>query len=305
MDPHHPKPNREMLAGLLAPLLGIPAVSATQDGDAWRTLAARAERERLMPLLYAAVQQTGRCDIPPDVLATLAEAHCRSAAAMLYQQQELAALLCHCAAAQTPCIVLKGSAPAATLYLDPALRPCGDIDLLFRPKDIPVVLQLLQRRGFATPTAADLQAAAGRHYRRISSDAAWRLAGHCRASLAADQQSLLCAAAVRGLLLATDGARRHRRCASAGTYAHRATASSGNASLSAPRRRPPVVAVRPASPMAQEQQPWDLGDFGRQAQRLGRVALRAAGNRGCSCVVESAGGSTRRDGAGVCAPRPD
>lgn len=146
------------LAGLLAPMLDrVPPEQPHLDAAAWHALATRAVRERLGPLLYVALQRAGRTEVPAAVQTLLAQAHCRAAAAALYQQQELAAILRACAAAQIPCIVLKGSALAVTLYPDPALRPCGDIDLLFHAADIGRVLDLLRCRGFAMPDAESLQ----------------------------------------------------------------------------------------------------------------------------------------------------
>ena len=143
----------QMLAALLAPMLGIARPElAPLDAATWHALATLALRQRLGPLLYTALQRAPRADAPAAVHGQLAQAHCRSAAAALYQQQELAALLRHCAAVRIPCIVLKGSALAATLYPDPALRPCGDLDLLFRPADIPAVVQHLVAAGYVSHT---------------------------------------------------------------------------------------------------------------------------------------------------------
>lgn len=138
------------LANLLAPLLEIAdhTEAGPLDTPTWRVLATRAVRERLGALLHAALQQTSRTDVPGDVQAMLAHVHCRAAAAALYQQQELAAILRWCAAADIPCIVLKGSALAVTLYADPALRPCGDLDLLFAPGAIPQVGEMLGANGY-------------------------------------------------------------------------------------------------------------------------------------------------------------
>jgi hypothetical protein len=137
------------LAGLLAPMLDrVPPEQPHLDAAAWHALATRAVRERLGPLLYVALQRAGRTEVPAAVQTLLAQAHCRAAAAALYQQQELAAILRACAAAQIPCIVLKGSALAVTLYPDPALRPCGDIDLLFHAAHMPQVVELLRARGY-------------------------------------------------------------------------------------------------------------------------------------------------------------
>lgn len=137
------------LAGLLAPMLDrVPAEQVRLDAAAWHALATRAVRERLGPLLHAALQRAGRADVPTAVQTLLAQEYCRAAAAALYQQQELAAILRACADAQIPCIVLKGSALAVTLYPDPALRPCGDIDLLFPPDTIPQVMAILDELGY-------------------------------------------------------------------------------------------------------------------------------------------------------------
>lgn len=141
-----------MWAALLAPLLGTDArASGPLDAATWQALAGQAERERMGPLLYAAVQGARRDDVPPEVLARLAALYQRAAAATLYQQQELAAILRACAAAQVPCIVLKGCALGVTLYPDPALRPCGDLDLLLHPEHIAWLVDYLDAGGYVCP----------------------------------------------------------------------------------------------------------------------------------------------------------
>jgi hypothetical protein len=137
------------LAQLLAPLLGrAQSAPPPLDAATWHDLAGQAVRERLGPLLHAALQRSARTYAPAAVRAALAQEHCRAAAAALYQQQELAAILRACAEAQIPSVVLKGAALALTLYPDPALRPCGDLDLLLPSAAVPHVLRMLEADGY-------------------------------------------------------------------------------------------------------------------------------------------------------------
>ena len=53
------------------------------------------------------------------------------------------------AGAGVPVIVLKGPPLACSLYTDPALRPSSDLDLLIRPADLAVALEVLARDGYA------------------------------------------------------------------------------------------------------------------------------------------------------------
>jgi hypothetical protein len=62
--------------------------------------------------------------------------------------QELVRLLARLGAAGVPVIPLKGIALAESLYGDPTLRTCADLDILVHPKDFTESLRLLQSSGY-------------------------------------------------------------------------------------------------------------------------------------------------------------
>jgi hypothetical protein len=92
-------------------------------------MVARAEQERVAPLLYAALRGG---DAPPAVLARLRAAWIAAQRQSLLAGDQLRDVVRALGDAGIPTIVLKGPALAAAYYDDPALRPFTDLDLLVR-----------------------------------------------------------------------------------------------------------------------------------------------------------------------------
>lgn len=129
-------------------LAGNPARAvAALNEDAWEEVAVTAIALGVAPLLHWHLEQAG-VEPPPLTMAKLAvtrQAHARRNQAIARQ---LAEVLAACARQQVPVLVLKGAVLAPAVYPDAALRPMNDIDLLFRPADLPRVHTMLEQLGY-------------------------------------------------------------------------------------------------------------------------------------------------------------
>ncbi|MBN1439760.1 MAG: nucleotidyltransferase family protein [Anaerolineales bacterium] len=125
---------------------GLPPPPASPD---WGKVIARAERQRLTPLLFESAKKTGMLrEIPPQAVSDFRRNFLRSANQSEEIFRELAALLDSFAAARIPVIVLKGGALAVALYDTVTQRPMCDLDLLI-PKDaVPECARILAGRGY-------------------------------------------------------------------------------------------------------------------------------------------------------------
>ena len=99
----------------------------------------------LAPLLHYRLERSGR--LLPDARAQAKLSFIRQAEAARQsaRQAQLAEVLARLPA---PPIVLKGAYLAECVYPAPGLRPMNDIDLLFRPDDLPAVGALLAGLGY-------------------------------------------------------------------------------------------------------------------------------------------------------------
>jgi hypothetical protein len=116
-------------------------------GDDWDHLTVTAIALGLAPLLYWRLTQL-EVTVPPLALAKLGvtrQAHAKRNEAI---GQQLAELLASFAQRQIEVLVLKGALLAPLAYPEPALRPMNDIDLLFRPTDLPKVGAVFESLGY-------------------------------------------------------------------------------------------------------------------------------------------------------------
>jgi len=113
----------------------------------WDDLAVRAIVFGLAPQVYQRVMMLGLAPTP-RALAKLAVTYQASAhrSAEIYRQ--LSDVLDALHQAQLQPIALKGVHLAALIYPDPALRPMNDIDLLFRPDELPRAEAILETLGY-------------------------------------------------------------------------------------------------------------------------------------------------------------
>jgi hypothetical protein len=117
------------------------------DADAWETLRALAEAERVAPLLHDALGGLGLA--PATVVDSLRQSRRATWLRNLLLLRELARALQRLAAAGVPAIVLKGVALVEAVYGDASLRPMGDVDLLVRRGDLAEASNALRQIGYA------------------------------------------------------------------------------------------------------------------------------------------------------------
>lgn len=101
----------------------------------------------LAPLLHYRLEQAGRGLPAARAQAKLSFIRQAEVARQTGRQAQLAEVL---ARLPSPPIVLKGAYLAEQVYPAPGLRPMNDIDLLFRPDDLPAVAEVLHSLGYGT-----------------------------------------------------------------------------------------------------------------------------------------------------------
>lgn len=132
------------------------------DDPFWR--AAHAHGVHL--LIAGLAQSSGASGAwPAEACARAHRAAIDASATHALRERELRRVLDRAAAAQVPCLLLKGAALAYTLYAQPHLRLRRDTDLLLRPEDVPRLEAVLLDAGYAraVETSGDL-ATSQRHF---------------------------------------------------------------------------------------------------------------------------------------------
>lgn len=107
---------------------------AIAAGPDWRAVVEAAQRHRLVPLVFASLQNCGSGLVPPEFIAELRRQTMGDVARSLAQIAEIDRLLRAMAFAGIRVLVLKGVALSAQIYGDPGLRSARDIDLLVAPE---------------------------------------------------------------------------------------------------------------------------------------------------------------------------
>lgn len=133
------------------------AFAAGIDG---RRLVALARAHRLVPLLHTHTA-AGAVPLDTGVARELGRLAAVNASRMLQRASELVAIVTECAAAGLTVVPLKGPVLAQQVYGSVGMRQAGDLDVLCRECEQPVVLDLLRRRGYvlerrATPAADEI-----------------------------------------------------------------------------------------------------------------------------------------------------
>lgn len=130
--------------------LGIK-IDQTSQAINWSKLAAKAEREGLLPLLFHSMGQRHLLSyLPLSLQQSLSQEYYAAAAAAILRQTTLKEVLHSFKIAKLPIIVLKGAMLAELVYENPALRPMADIDILIRLGDVDNVHSLLISTGYST-----------------------------------------------------------------------------------------------------------------------------------------------------------
>jgi hypothetical protein len=160
-----------------APEDWFPALSAANvDQD---DLVVTALALGLAPLLHYQLEKWGRALPDPKAHAKLAFARRAEAARHSVVRAQLGEVLPRLS---SPPIVLKGAYLAEKIYPAPGLRPMNDIDLLFRPEDLPAVAEALHALGYGSKEkSADLGPGITKHVSTFKrEDAAQTIAPHPR-----------------------------------------------------------------------------------------------------------------------------
>ncbi len=113
----------------------------------WKDLPAQAEAHGMAPLLWRHLCNSG-ADVPEETARTLRGLYLRHRLRNKIHARLLMEVMEILRQAGIQPWVLKGLALAYKYYPDPALRPVGDIDLLFKQEEVLPALHLLAEAGF-------------------------------------------------------------------------------------------------------------------------------------------------------------
>jgi hypothetical protein len=133
----------------------------------WPRVFERARRYEIFPLLYAGLRTLDFPGVPDPVRAEWAKIFRSNAIRNEFLAIELARILRLVGDAGIPIMPLKGIALGESLYGDPALRVCADIDVLVPMKNVADAFHLLLSSGyeseFTQPRLLDLVVRYGKH----------------------------------------------------------------------------------------------------------------------------------------------
>src|SRR5438477_6454932 len=136
----------------------LAALKTGAEGQAWLAVLAAADADQgdlavtalalgLAPLLHHRLEGWGLRLPDAKAQAKLDFARQTEAARQVARRAQLAEVLAHLPAEP---VVLKGAYLAECVYPAPGLRPMNDIDLLFRPEDLPAVAGVLHALGYGS-----------------------------------------------------------------------------------------------------------------------------------------------------------
>jgi hypothetical protein len=128
---------------------GFP--TAALEEATWRQLMRSVEQQRLVGFLEAVIRE-GALPATEEQAAEVAEAHLRWCAGVLQLERRLLELADLFATEGFEWLILKGPAVAHLDYPAPELRSFGDLDLLFRPRDLDRVVETFAAIGYRRQT---------------------------------------------------------------------------------------------------------------------------------------------------------
>ncbi|HEX9743463.1 MAG TPA: nucleotidyltransferase family protein [Nitrospiraceae bacterium] len=135
---------------LLRPESGDGHPSLEPDDSAWEAILRDTSEQSLITLLYRSDQESHRTHrLPPSMHNRLKTEMARLTAKNMLLTAELTAILTRCRNCGLACVPLRGLALAEQLHGPGAPRPTGDIDLLVRRADVPVIAGILAALGYA------------------------------------------------------------------------------------------------------------------------------------------------------------
>lgn len=133
---------------------------------AWNRILERIRAHQILPLVCRNLDRLGFPGVPEPVRAELADLFRSNAVRNIFLAKELARVLALLGEAGVPVMPLKGTALAESLYGDPALRVCADVDVLVPPKYVAEAFRLLlssgYEPGFRQPPLVELLARYGK-----------------------------------------------------------------------------------------------------------------------------------------------
>jgi Uncharacterised nucleotidyltransferase len=154
MPPAFPSPEAQLLLErVCAPDGGARAAAPPPAGVDWLAVAHLAEREKLLGVLWPALQPW-RATIPDDIAEAMRRQAMVTAFRMAAMEATLGRVVGLLADHQISVMLMKGSALAVTAYRSFADRPMGDIDLLVHSAQAQTAWNLLREVGW-TPEFQD------------------------------------------------------------------------------------------------------------------------------------------------------
>lgn len=128
---------------------GAPRSLPLPEQGAWDIIISEATQQGFMPLLYRWLKESGSDrKLPRSAIDRIKASAFQLAARNITLAQELASILQLFESRQVACAPIRGLALAELLYGDITARPMGDIDLLVRKEDLPMVAEALSGLGF-------------------------------------------------------------------------------------------------------------------------------------------------------------
>ena len=160
-----PDPARSPEASLLLRAAGGGARASGVRGIDGTRLLALAERHRMVPLLHRHLRGI---DLPQPFAAELRARNAAQVRRALSLAGELLGVMDGLASAGIEALAYKGPPLAMAAYGDLSLRSFVDLDLLVRPDDVPLSLEVLAGAGY--DSALELSPAQERWFRRVDGD---------------------------------------------------------------------------------------------------------------------------------------
>lgn len=143
------------------------ACAADQVSD-WDPVIDQAEIHGVAPLLYTNLRAAG-VTLPRGVARRLQPLVIRHRHANEVRMRLLREILDACSGRGIQVVVLKGAALCNILYVDIALRPMSDLDILVPRRDAWAVQQILTELGFTAPSAAPSRFMSHHHHLPVAS----------------------------------------------------------------------------------------------------------------------------------------
>ena len=135
--------------GRLTDSIRAEARSLLGQALSWPLLLQTAQAYEVTPFLYHHLRQLGFPSVSDAAAAELEAAYRMHAIRNTLLVRELTAVMQQFGGAGVPVMPLKGVALAASLYGDPTLRVCADLDILVPRLEVGRAYQLLQAMGYA------------------------------------------------------------------------------------------------------------------------------------------------------------